>query len=73
MSDVANKRNGITGRIIVQFILVLLEGIFLVWFAHTSTYNSAVILMVVFSICVQAANGSCFALVPYINCGMGTL
>ena len=67
----ANKRHGINGRIAVQFILVLLEGIFLIWFSKTTTYNSAVILMVTFSICVQAANGSCFALVPYINCGMG--
>ena len=67
----ANRRHGINGRIAVQFVLVLLEGIFLVLFSKTTTYNSAVILMVTFSICVQAANGSCFALVPYINCGMG--
>lgn len=51
----------------VQFVLVLLEGLFLLWFSHATSFASATILLVVFSVFVQAANGSCFAIVPFVS------
>ena len=54
------------GRLAVQFSLVIFESILLVWFSHAKSQGEATLLLLAFSIFVQAANGSCFAIVPYI-------
>jgi nitrate/nitrite transporter NarK len=55
------------GRLVMQFLLVLCEGIFLIFFANCPSFHMATIVLVVFSIFVQAANGSCFSIVPYVS------
>jgi NNP family nitrate/nitrite transporter-like MFS transporter len=67
LSDMANTRWGIKGRMWVQFTLLIFESFFLLWFAYAASYKEAIVLLLVFSIFVQAANGSCFALVPYLS------
>lgn len=67
ISDCANRYAGMKGRIATQFTLVVFEAILLVWFSHAATQAQATGLLLAFSIFVQAANGSCFAIVPYIS------
>lgn len=67
ISDCANRYTGMKGRIATQFTLVVFEAILLVWFSHAQTKAQATGLLLAFSIFVQAANGSCFAIVPYIS------
>lgn len=67
VSDLANAYAQIKGRIAVQFSLVVTEAILLVWFSHAKNQHEATWLLLAFSFFVQASNGSCFAIVPYIS------
>lgn len=67
ISDRANAYAGIKGRIATQFALVLSESILIVWFSHSTSQTEATLLLLAFSVFVQAANGSCFAIVPYVT------
>lgn len=67
LSDWAFREVGMKGRLVMQFLLVLCEGIFLIFFANCPSFHMATIVLVVFSIFVQAANGSCFSIVPYVS------
>ena len=67
MSDKANARMGMRGRIIVQTFLLLVEGGLVLVFANTSSLGGAIAVMIVFSAFVQAAEGSSYGIVPYIN------
>jgi len=66
-SDKANERIGMQGRIWVQLILLLLEGICILIFAVMNTLWSAILLLTIFSIFVQGAEGSTYGIVPYVN------
>ena len=67
LSDKANARMGMRGRIIVQTVLLLGEGALVLVFANTSSLGGAIAVMIVFSAFVQAAEGSSYGIVPYIN------
>jgi len=66
LSDLANSYAKMTGRLAVQFSLVMFESILVIWFSHAKSQTEATLLLLAFSIFAQAANGSCFAIVPYI-------
>ena len=66
-SDKANERIGMQGRIWVQLILLLLEGICILVFAVMNSLWSAILLLTIFSIFVQGAEGSTYGIVPYVN------
>jgi len=68
-SDKLNAKLGMRGRILVQMILLLLEGICIFMFAETESLWSAILLLTIFSIFVQAAEGSTYGIVPYVNPG----
>ena len=67
LSDKANGRFGMKGRLLVQMILLLLEGISVFVFALMQELWSAILVMAIFSLFVQAAEGSTFGIVPYVN------
>jgi NNP family nitrate/nitrite transporter-like MFS transporter len=67
LSDMANAKIGLRGRLIVQVVTLVLEGILVIAFSFTDTLASAIMVMVVFSIFVQAAEGSTFGIVPYVD------
>ena len=52
---------------IAQTLLLLGEGISVIIFAHTTTLMGAVCTLVLFSLFVQAAEGSSYGIVPYVN------
>jgi len=66
-SDFANRRFGMRGRLWAQTILLAFEGAFVLVFANSNTLAGSIVVMVFFSLFVQAAEGSSFGIVPYVN------
>ena len=66
-SDAANARMGMRGRIWTQAILLACEGALVLVFANTGTLGGAIAVMVFFSLFVQAAEGSSYGIVPYVD------
>lgn len=55
------------GRIFAQFVFLLLEGALVLFFANSDSLIGAINVMVFFSIFVQAAEGSTYAIIPYVD------
>lgn len=66
-SDMANSRSGIRGRLWCQVLMLVGEGLLVIIFSCTRTLGGAIFVMVLFSISVQAAEGSTFGIVPYVD------
>lgn len=66
-SDLASVRLGMQGRIIVHTIFLIAEGVFVVMFSFTQSLAGAICIMIVFSLFVDAATGSSFGIVPYVD------
>ncbi|GKY96210.1 hypothetical protein MPSEU_000580900 [Mayamaea pseudoterrestris] len=66
-SDWANKKMGMRGRLIVQTTFLALEGAILLVFANAKSLAGSIVAMTVFCLFAQAASGSSFGIVPYIN------
>ena len=66
-SDMASARHGMRGRLWVQLCALACQGALVCLFSVTSTLAAAISVMALFSIFVQAAEGSSFAIVPYID------
>lgn len=67
LSDYSYHRRGIQGRLAVQTISLILQGIGTIVFAFCTTLESAIAAMIVFSCFVQATEGAIFGVVPHIN------
>eukprot|EP00985_Skeletonema_marinoi_P034385 scaffold43783_cov139-Skeletonema_marinoi.AAC.1 len=67
VSDKVNARMGMKGRLIWQGALLVVEGVLIFVFANTKSLAGAIVLMVIFSTIVQAAEGSTYGIVPYVN------
>jgi NNP family nitrate/nitrite transporter-like MFS transporter len=66
-SDAANAKSGMRGRLWCQVILLLIEGCLVIAFSFTRGLAATIIVMLILSIFVQAAEGSTFGIVPYIG------
>ena len=58
---------GMQGRLAFQSFVLFFEGWTVIVFAHATTLGGAIAVLVFFSIFVQAAEGSSYGIVPYIN------
>ncbi len=58
---------GLTGRVRWLIIIMIAEGIALVVFSRMGVLPVAIITMIVFSLCVQMAEGATYSVVPFIN------
>eukprot|EP00934_Nitzschia_sp_Nitz4_P000535 Nitzschia sp. Nitz4//scaffold48_size128905//60798//62536//NITZ4_003598-RA/size128905-augustus-gene-0.6-mRNA-1//1//CDS//3329552976//535//frame0 len=67
LSDALNESMGMRGRLIAQAVLLLFEGIAVLIFARTDTLAGAVIVLVLFSLFVQSAEGTSYGIVPYVK------
>mmetsp|Transcript_11104 Transcript_11104/g.30685 ORF Transcript_11104/g.30685 Transcript_11104/m.30685 type:complete len:171 (+) Transcript_11104:412-924(+) len=67
LSDNLGESMGMQGRLVAQFALLLGEGVSVLIFANTDTLAGAVFVLVLFSLFVQAAEGSSYGIVPYVN------
>lgn len=66
-SDAMNKKLGMRGRLFVQLVFLLCEGALVLIFANTDSLMGAVLIMIIFSVFVQAAEGSTYGIVPYVD------
>jgi NNP family nitrate/nitrite transporter-like MFS transporter len=66
-SDRLNARMGMRGRLYWQTGLLLVEGVLVFVFSSSNSLPVAIIVMVLFSSVVQAAEGSTYGIVPYVN------
>ena len=67
VSDALNLRMGMRGRLWLQTVLLVLEGIMIIVFAYTQTLSGAIVVMCIFSIFTQAAEGAIYGVVPYVS------
>lgn len=67
ISDKMNAKCGMRGRLLCHTLFLALEGGLVLVFANTTTLGSAIATMVFFSLCVQAAEGTSYGIVPYID------
>lgn len=66
-SDWANEYSGLRGRLWCQLGLLLIEGFLVIVFSFVDSMGAAIAVMAVFSMFVQAAEGSTFGIVPYVD------
>ena len=66
-SDILNMSHGMRGRLWLQSICLLLEGALIIVFASRSSLGSAIAVMCIFSVFVQAAEGAVYGVVPYVS------
>lgn len=67
VSDKIATKKGLDGRTKVLFIMILLEGLFLIVFSQMSTPILAILSMTVFALFTHMACGATYALVPFID------
>ena len=60
-------RFGLKGRVYFLFFILMLEGIMLIVFSQMSFLPMAIFTMILFSLCVQMAEGATYSVVPFIN------
>lgn len=67
LSDEMNGRFGMRGRIWMQGIVLIIEGLTMFAFASTKSFGFSIGAMILFSVFVKMAEGTTFAIVPYVN------
>ena len=66
-SDAFNYQYGMRGRLWVHSICLLAEGLMVFAFSSTTTLAGSILCLVIFSLFVQAAEGTSYAIVPYVD------
>ncbi|MDP4265154.1 MAG: MFS transporter [Bacteroidota bacterium] len=66
-ADKTGKRFGLKGKGILLAVLLLLEGIGLILFAKAGGLGFAIISMLSFALFLKMANGTTYAIVPFVN------
>lgn len=67
ISDIINYEMGMKGRIIIHLVMLAGEGALVLIFANTDSLGAAIVTLVFFSLFVQAAEGTSYAIVPYLD------
>jgi NNP family nitrate/nitrite transporter-like MFS transporter len=67
LSDKGAARGTLNSRVTVLFVMMIGEGIGLLWFANAGSAAMAVIAMLVFGLFTHMACGATYALVPFID------
>ncbi|MFD0988941.1 MFS transporter [Mariniflexile jejuense] len=65
--DMFGRLKGLRGRVLFLAFILSLEGIMLVTFSTTTSFIVGVLLLILFSLTVQMAEGATFSVVPFIN------
>lgn len=67
VSDRIARARGLDGRSLWLFVLIVGEGLGLLWFSHAQSVALAVIAMLSFGLCTHMACGATYALTPFID------
>jgi MFS transporter, NNP family, nitrate/nitrite transporter len=67
VADKIGKVWGFDGKSMLLAILLLLEGIGLIWFAKSGNIGMAIFMMFFFGLSLKMANGATYSLVPFVS------
>ena len=67
LSDKGAARGTLNSRVTVLFVMMVGEGIGLLWFANAGSATLAIVAMLVFGLFTHMACGATYALVPFID------
>jgi NNP family nitrate/nitrite transporter-like MFS transporter len=67
LSDQGATRGNLNSRVTLLFVMMIGEGLGLLWFANAGTVTWAVIAMLCFGLFTHMACGATYALVPFID------
>jgi NNP family nitrate/nitrite transporter-like MFS transporter len=67
VSDRLNLKMGMRGRLWLQTILLICEGVLIIVFSYARSLGGAVFTMCCFSIFTQSAEGAIYGVVPYVS------
>ncbi len=67
VADKIGRVWGFDGKSMLLAILLLLEGIGLIWFAKSGNIGMAIFMMFFFGLSLKMANGATYSLVPFIS------
>ena len=67
VADKIGKVWGFDGKTFLLAVLLLLEGIGLIWFAKSGNIGMAIFMMFFFGLSLKMANGATYSLVPFIS------
>jgi len=67
LSDKAAAKGSLNSRVNLLFILMVGEGLGLLWFSQTASVALAIVAMLAFGMCTHMACGATYALVPFVN------
>jgi NNP family nitrate/nitrite transporter-like MFS transporter len=67
VSDKVGKKYGFNGKVNLLTILLLLEGIGIMFFAKSGSVGLAIFMMFFFGLCLKMANGATYSIVPFVN------
>jgi NNP family nitrate/nitrite transporter-like MFS transporter len=67
VADKIGKTWGFDGKTFLLAMLLLIEGIGIVWFAKSGNISVAILMMFIFGISLKMANGATYSLVPFVN------
>jgi MFS transporter, NNP family, nitrate/nitrite transporter len=67
VADRIGKVWGYDGKSLLLSILLLLEGIGLIWFAKSGNIGMAIFMMFFFGLSLKMANGATYSLVPFVS------
>lgn len=67
VSDRIARTKGLDGRTLLLFVLMLGEGVGLVWFGKAPSVGMAIAAMSLFGLCTHMACGATYALMPFIG------
>jgi NNP family nitrate/nitrite transporter-like MFS transporter len=66
-SDRLNVNKGMRGRLWLQSLLLICEGVLIIVFANAKTLPGAIVTMCLFSLFTQSSEGAIFGVVPYVH------
>jgi NNP family nitrate/nitrite transporter-like MFS transporter len=67
LSDKGAARGDLNSRVTLLFVMMIGEGLGLLWFANAATITYAVVAMLCFGLFTHMACGATYALVPFID------
>ncbi len=67
LADRIGKKWGFNGKTLLLSVLLLIEGIGLVWYAKSGNLPMAIFIMFIFGLSLKMANGATYSLVPFIS------
>jgi MFS transporter, NNP family, nitrate/nitrite transporter len=67
VADKVGVKYGFNGKSMLLSVLLIIEGIVIIWFANAGDLSMALVMMFIFGLSLKMANGATYSLVPFVN------